>query len=236
MHMADGECLSSLMSRIDTVMHKIKNLRPQSFSIDDLDKELVSMTMIRSLPDSYSNFASSLQLLDKLDEDTLQAAFVSERPFKLTPVPQDRPLHSPLPLPSPPARSSALSARSQAMLKRPVPATRTPRPTPARMRRSARSSAERPSLRPLDRPPVQLRPLRRSSSTLDRPQFIPPPILPLRPRHSLPVDCRHWRHFSHDTPQTLASHLHAFPSPYPSSQRSGYPLKGCGVGCVCSRG
>ena len=40
------------------------------------------MTMIHALPDSYANFASSLQLLDKLDKDTLQAAFVNEEALR----------------------------------------------------------------------------------------------------------------------------------------------------------
>ena len=80
-HMEEGDSLSSLMTRIDAAMQKVKNLRPESFIIEDLDKELVSMTMIRSLPSSYSHFASSLQPLDKLDKDKLQAAFLNEEVF-----------------------------------------------------------------------------------------------------------------------------------------------------------
>jgi hypothetical protein len=38
--------------------------------------------MIRSLPSSYFNFASSLQLLDKLDKDTLQAAFINKEALR----------------------------------------------------------------------------------------------------------------------------------------------------------
>ena len=63
-------------------MIKVRNLCPDAFSLDDLDKELVAMTMIRALPDSYSSFASSLQLLDKLDKDTLQSAFVNEEALR----------------------------------------------------------------------------------------------------------------------------------------------------------
>ena len=36
------------------------------------------MTLIRALPDEYSNFASSLLLLDKLDKATVHQAFVTE--------------------------------------------------------------------------------------------------------------------------------------------------------------
>ena len=57
-HMEESESLSSLVTRIDAAMIKVRNLRPDAFSLDDLDKELVAMTMIRALPDSYSSFAS----------------------------------------------------------------------------------------------------------------------------------------------------------------------------------
>ena len=63
-------------------MQNIQNLRPDSFTISDLNKELVSMTMIRALPTSYASFASSLQLLDKLDKDALQSAFVNEEALR----------------------------------------------------------------------------------------------------------------------------------------------------------
>lgn len=65
--MEENDSLSSLMTKIEAAMQKIKNLRPDPFTLADLDKELVSMTMIRALPSSYASFASSLQLLDKLD-------------------------------------------------------------------------------------------------------------------------------------------------------------------------
>lgn len=81
-HMEENESLSSLMTRVDAAMVRVRNLRPDSFTIDDLDKELVSMTLIRSLPAHYSGFASSLTLLDKLDKDTLQAAFINEEALR----------------------------------------------------------------------------------------------------------------------------------------------------------
>lgn len=70
------------MTRVDTAMVRVRNLRPDSFTIDSLDKKLVSMTLIRSLPAHYSGFASSLTLLDKLDKDTLQAAFINEEALR----------------------------------------------------------------------------------------------------------------------------------------------------------
>ena len=81
-HMEENESLSALMTKIEAAMQKIKNLRPTPFSLDDLDNELVSMTMIRALPSSYSSFASSLQLLEKLELSTLQAAFINEEALR----------------------------------------------------------------------------------------------------------------------------------------------------------
>ena len=75
---ASDESLTSLMTRVDTAMEQIQNLRPDAFSLSDMDKELVCMTLIRALPEEYSSFASSLQLLDKFEKEKLQEAFVAE--------------------------------------------------------------------------------------------------------------------------------------------------------------
>jgi hypothetical protein len=53
-------------------------LCPADFDLAKLDDELASMAMIRALPDEFSNFASSLLLMDKLDKGAIQQAFVSE--------------------------------------------------------------------------------------------------------------------------------------------------------------
>ena len=50
--------------------------------IANLDDELVSMIIIRSLPSQFASFASSLQLLNKLDKEKLQAAFINEEPLR----------------------------------------------------------------------------------------------------------------------------------------------------------
>ncbi|KAJ3558122.1 hypothetical protein NM688_g1102 [Phlebia brevispora] len=72
------ESLTSLMTCVDTAMEKIKNLRPKDFAIDEMDNELVCMTLIRALPEEYLSFASSLQLMDKFSKEKLQEAFVAE--------------------------------------------------------------------------------------------------------------------------------------------------------------
>ena len=75
---ASDESLTFLMTRVDTAMEQIQNLRPDAFTLSDMDKELVCMTLIRALPEEYSSFASSLQLLDKFEKEKLQEAFVAE--------------------------------------------------------------------------------------------------------------------------------------------------------------
>ncbi|KAJ3489721.1 hypothetical protein NLI96_g1948 [Meripilus lineatus] len=72
----EDETLTSLMTRIDEAMIQVKNLRPDKFSLDDLDQELVCMAMIRAFPAEYDSFASSLQLMDKLEKSKLQESFI----------------------------------------------------------------------------------------------------------------------------------------------------------------
>ena len=71
------ESLTSLMTRIDEGMIQVKNLCSKNFKLEDLDKELVCMAMIRALPSEFDSFASSLQLLDKLEKSKLQEFFIA---------------------------------------------------------------------------------------------------------------------------------------------------------------
>ena len=75
---AEDESLTALMTRVDQAMLTIQNLRPAKFDIAELDKELTVMTLIRALPSEYSTFASSLQLIENLDKDKVQSAFINE--------------------------------------------------------------------------------------------------------------------------------------------------------------
>ena len=72
------ESLQALMARVDKAMQEIKELRDTEFTLDKMDNELVCMTLLRALPDEYSSFASSLQMLDKLEKAKIQEAFVAE--------------------------------------------------------------------------------------------------------------------------------------------------------------
>ena len=78
------EPLTALMARADKAMQDIKALRPSGFTLNDLDKELLSMTLIRALPSEFDNFASSLLLLNSLDLDKLKSAFQNEESQRLS--------------------------------------------------------------------------------------------------------------------------------------------------------
>jgi len=74
----DEEDLQSLINHVDDAVHRIRGLRPIGFTLDKLDDELASMTLIQALPDDYNSFVSSLLLKDDLDKMTVQNAFVRE--------------------------------------------------------------------------------------------------------------------------------------------------------------
>ena len=77
--LAESESLSSLIVRVDEVMHRIKGLRPDDFDITKMDEELAIMAMIRALPQSqYGSFVSSLLLQKGLKKASVQAAFKAE--------------------------------------------------------------------------------------------------------------------------------------------------------------
>ena len=72
---AEEESLPSLMARADKAIQDVKSLRPKDFTLEKLDDELLSLTLIRSLSAEYSNFASSLLLLDDLTVERLKSTF-----------------------------------------------------------------------------------------------------------------------------------------------------------------
>lgn len=70
--------LSGLIKRVDDAINLARDLRPANFTMDDLDGELVSMALIRSLPEEFKTFRSSLFLLPQLNRDTVAEAFLLE--------------------------------------------------------------------------------------------------------------------------------------------------------------
>jgi hypothetical protein len=73
-----NESLQSLCARIDTSMQNIQDLRPTAFTLKELDDELHSMALIRSLPDEYKSLSQSLMLLDDLNKTKIREAFLAE--------------------------------------------------------------------------------------------------------------------------------------------------------------
>ena len=71
----EEEGLDALARKVDEAMLGIENLRPSKFTLDDLDGELTSMALIRSLGVEFVTLKSSLLLQDKLDEETIIATF-----------------------------------------------------------------------------------------------------------------------------------------------------------------
>ncbi|KIJ38115.1 hypothetical protein M422DRAFT_177069, partial [Sphaerobolus stellatus SS14] len=60
----DGESLTDLSACIQGAMQKVKVIRPKGYTLDNLDEELVSMSMIKGLPfETYGSFISSVLLL-----------------------------------------------------------------------------------------------------------------------------------------------------------------------------
>ncbi|EIM85844.1 uncharacterized protein STEHIDRAFT_59118, partial [Stereum hirsutum FP-91666 SS1] len=74
----EGESLSDLVARVDLYISHIKERRPAKFSLDDLDSELSSMTLIKALPSDYNNFVTFLTLSDDLSLDNVTQAFSNE--------------------------------------------------------------------------------------------------------------------------------------------------------------
>ena len=64
--------------QIEKSMQTIQNLRPNNFTIDNLDEELQCMALIRALPEDYRHLSTSLLLMDKLDKSVIMQAFRSE--------------------------------------------------------------------------------------------------------------------------------------------------------------
>ena len=72
------ESLQSLYSRIDTSMQNIQDLCPTAFTLKDLDDELHSMALIRSLPNEYRSHTHSLMILDDLNKNMIREAFLAK--------------------------------------------------------------------------------------------------------------------------------------------------------------
>ena len=59
-------------------MQIIQDLRPTTFTLKEMDDELHSMALIRSLPEEYKSLSQSLMLLDDLNKTKIREAFLAE--------------------------------------------------------------------------------------------------------------------------------------------------------------
>ena len=62
---------------MDDALHRIRDLQSSAFTLDKLDDELGPMALIRTLPDNYNLFVSSLLLKDGLDKAVVQIAKIT---------------------------------------------------------------------------------------------------------------------------------------------------------------
>ena len=76
------ESLPSIIARVDSCMQELKSLRPDHYTITELDDDLAAMAMIRSLGPEYIEFSSSLVRYDPSRSDVVQA-FVREHNHRL---------------------------------------------------------------------------------------------------------------------------------------------------------
>ena len=69
---------TSLIPKIDNILRKIKGLRPDGFTVDQLDKELATMAILRALPDTYQSLVSNLLMNKDLSLDMVHSALKRE--------------------------------------------------------------------------------------------------------------------------------------------------------------
>jgi hypothetical protein len=69
-----NEDLADLITCVSTAVAALQEQRPDKFTIQDLDDELHSMTLIRALPSDYNLLKDSLMILDDLNPATVSEA------------------------------------------------------------------------------------------------------------------------------------------------------------------
>lgn len=71
------------MTRAEQVLSDMKSLRPTSFTIDDLDSELVAMSLLDALPDSYDPLIKALMVSDDLSLEKIKSSLQNEETSQL---------------------------------------------------------------------------------------------------------------------------------------------------------
>lgn len=73
-----NETFPSLVTRVSTALASVQDKRDASYTIDTLDEELFSLTLLRALPAQENAFRSALMLKDKLGKKEMVEAFGNE--------------------------------------------------------------------------------------------------------------------------------------------------------------
>ena len=73
------ESLEALIAQVSQKLRVLKDMHPAGYTIQQLDDELYSYTLVRALPEEYTGFSSSLMLLEDLLPDTINEAFRNEQ-------------------------------------------------------------------------------------------------------------------------------------------------------------
>ena len=76
---AEDESLTSLVGRVEDTLQKLRSSRSDTLSIADFESQLAAMVLIRSLPEEFASFKSSLLLLDSaISLESVKNAFLQE--------------------------------------------------------------------------------------------------------------------------------------------------------------
>ena len=76
--LGESEAPTLLIPKVDEIIKRIQGLRPDNFSVDALDKELATMTILKALPDSYNSLVSTLLMQKDLTQDVVHSALKRE--------------------------------------------------------------------------------------------------------------------------------------------------------------
>ena len=78
-HKKDDESLTSLVSRVEQALHKIRSTRSSTLTVEDLELELSCACLVNALPKEYEAFRSAVLLLGDFTWSTLKEAFAQEQ-------------------------------------------------------------------------------------------------------------------------------------------------------------
>ena len=69
---------TTLIPKVEDILRRIKGLRPDTFTVDQLDKELATMAILKALPESYNALVSTLLMQKDLSLDIVHSALKRE--------------------------------------------------------------------------------------------------------------------------------------------------------------